>query len=240
VAGYPDAALVCHCARASFGDVRTQIARGCSTLAAIGAATGAGTVCGTCRPLLVQLTGDRAGGPVRARWPLLVASLAALAGVGAFAGLAPLPLAADGPIEWLSRLWRDQAGKHLSGYLLVGVSSAALVLSLRKRAPALRRTPLTWFRTAHAVIGCLTLVFLVAHTGMHAGANLNRALLVTFLAVLVTGALVGVATASSGRLGGPSAAALRRTRAWLMGGHWVFLWLLPVLVAFHVIAIFYF
>ena len=128
----------------------------------------------------------------------------------------------------------------LSGYLLLGVSSAALVLSLRKRVRALRRTPLTWFRTAHAVIGCATLLFLVAHTGMHAGENLNRALLFTFLGVVATGALVGVATASSGRIGGPSAAALRRTRVWLMGSHWVFLWILPVLVAFHVIAIFYF
>jgi len=236
---YADAALVCHCASASFGAVRAEVERGCTTLAAIGAATGAGSVCGTCRPLLAQLCGDRAATPARPRWPLLVASLAALAGVGAFVGLTPLTLAPDGPIEWLSQFWRDEAGKRLSGFVLVGVSAAVLALSVRKRVRALRRTPLTWFRLFHAVVGALTLTILLAHTGMHMGSNLNRALLLTFLGVIASGGMVGVATASAGRIGA-SVAAARRTRSWLMGGHWVFLWLLPVLITFHVIAVYYF
>ncbi len=92
----------------------------------------------------------------------------------------------------------------------------------------------------HALTGGLALTVLVAHTGMHMGGGLNRALLLTFLAVVATGGMVGIATASSGRVGGPSAAALHRARLWLMGSHWLFLWLFPVLVAFHVIAVYYF
>ncbi len=74
IRGYGDAAVVCHCANVSFGDVRCEVARGSVTLASVATATGAGTVCGACRPLLAQLCGDRsAPGPVRARWPLLAA-----------------------------------------------------------------------------------------------------------------------------------------------------------------------
>ncbi len=115
-----------------------------------------------------------------------------------------------------------------------------LILSLRKRLRLLRRTSLSWFRLLHAGIGALTLTVLLAHTGLHMGNNLNRALLFTFLGVVATGGMVGVATASSGRAGGTSAAALRRARTWLMGSHWLFLWVLPVLIAFHVIAVYYF
>jgi nitrite reductase (NADH) large subunit len=241
IRGYGDAATLCHCANVTFGEVRCEMARGCVTLATIGTSTGAGTVCGSCRPLLAQLCGDRSvPGPVRARWPLLTASLVALAGVGAFAGLTPLQVELDGPTEWLSRFWRDSEGKQLSGFALVGASAAVLILSLRKRLRVLRRTSLSWFRLFHAVVGALTLTVLVAHTGLHTGNNLNRALLFTFLGVVATGAMVGVATASSGRPGGTSAAALRRARTWLMGSHWLLLWVLPVLIAFHVVAVFYF
>ncbi len=241
IRGYGDAAVLCHCANVTFGDVRGEMARGCLTLATIGTSTGAGTVCGSCRPLLSQLCGDRsAPGPLRARWPLLVASLVALAGVGGFAAVTPLEVELDGPIEWLSRFWRDAAGKQLSGFALVGASAVVLVLSLRKRLRLLRRTSLSWFRLFHAAVGALTLTVLLAHTGLHMGNNLNRALLFTFLGVVATGAMVGVATASSGRVGGTSTAALRRARTWLMGSHWLFLWVLPVLIAFHVFAVYYF
>ena len=241
IRGYGDAAVLCHCANVTFGDVRGEMARGCLTLATIGTSTGAGTVCGSCRPLLSQLCGDRsAPGPLRARWPLLAASLVALAGVGGFAAVTPLEVALDGPIEWLSRFWRDAAGKQLSGFALVGASAVVLVLSLRKRLRLLRRTSLSWFRLFHAAVGALTLTVLLAHTGLHTGNNLNRALLFTFLGVVATGSMVGVATASSGRVGGTSTAAMRRARTWLMGSHWLFLWVLPVLIAFHVIAVYYF
>ena len=240
IRGYADGALVCHCASASFGDVRVAIARGCNTLAGLAARTGAGTVCGTCRPVLAQLCGDHSTKPLRSRWPLLVASLAVLAGVGAFIGLTPLQDEFEGPIEWLSQYWRDAAGKRTSGFALLAVSGVGLVLSLRKRVRKLRRTPLTWFRLFHALIGGAALAVLLAHTGMHMGDNLNRALLFTFLAVVATGGMVGIATASAARVSSSSAAALRRARSWLMGSHWLFIWLLPVLIAFHVIAVYYF
>jgi nitrite reductase (NADH) large subunit len=240
IRGYGDAATVCHCASVSFGAVRSEMARGPCTLATIGTATGAGTVCGTCLPLLAQLCGDRSEGRVRTRWPLLVASLVALAGVGAFIGLTPLKVQLDGPLDWLSQFWRDSLGKKVSGFSLVGASGIGLALSLRKRLRLLRRTSLSWFRLFHAAIGALALAVLLAHTGLHAGNHLNRILLVTFLGVVATGAMVGVVTASSGRAGGSSVAALRRARTWFMGSHWLLLWLLPVLIAFHVIAAYYF
>src|SRR5262249_45916482 len=125
-------------------------------------------------------------------------------------------------------------------FTLLGASALGLALSARKRVPRLRGMSLSWFRTVHAVTGALALAVLLAHTGMYMGGHLNRALVVTFLGVIATGSMVGITTASSGGVGARSAAALRRARTWFMGSHWLFLWLLPVLVAFHVIAVYYF
>lgn len=57
--------------------------------------------------------------------------------------MTPLQAALDGPIEWLSRFWRDAAGKQLSGFTLVGASALGLTLSVRKRVRLLRRTSLS-------------------------------------------------------------------------------------------------
>ena len=70
---------------------------------------------------------------------------------------------------------------------------------------------------------------LVAHTGLHAGDNLNRALLVAFLGVIATGGALGL-----------SSLITRRARSPLLWSHLVLLGALPVLLAFHIVAVFYF
>ncbi|UQA57733.1 FAD-dependent oxidoreductase [Polyangium aurulentum] len=50
-------AVVCGCIRVTRGTLSACIAEGCSTLAALSSKTGAGTVCGSCKPLMAELLG---------------------------------------------------------------------------------------------------------------------------------------------------------------------------------------
>jgi nitrite reductase (NADH) large subunit len=50
-------AVVCGCIRVTRGTLSQCIAEGCSTLAALSSKTGAGTVCGSCKPLIAELLG---------------------------------------------------------------------------------------------------------------------------------------------------------------------------------------
>ncbi len=51
------------------------------------------------------------------------------------------------------------------------------------------------WRVAHAAIGLAALAVLFFHTGFNLGSNLNRWLMVTFLAVAVAGSVTGIVTA---------------------------------------------
>ncbi len=238
-----DAEMLCHCAGVSCGAVRTAMARGCASVPAIAAATGAGASCGSCRPALLQLlaagggvTSIRPGpdhAPPRGRWPMALLSLLALIACGGFA-LAGRSIAAAGAEagRWLLEL-PGSASKVLSGSVLVGTASLGLLLSARKRLPRWRRAAgnMSWFRILHAAVGLVAIALLVGHTGMRAGDNLNLALLVAFLGVIASGATVGVAAVAPG---------MARATPVLLWGHFLFLWVLPVLIAFHVIAVYWF
>ena len=47
--------LVCSCNNVGSGNLKKKIAEGCTDLAALGAATGAGTGCGSCRPEMKKI-----------------------------------------------------------------------------------------------------------------------------------------------------------------------------------------
>jgi assimilatory nitrate reductase catalytic subunit len=48
-------AIVCACRGVRSARIETAVAAGCSTLDAVGEATGAGTSCGSCRPEITRL-----------------------------------------------------------------------------------------------------------------------------------------------------------------------------------------
>lgn len=238
-------AQVCSCVGVTRGDLCRAQERGCRTVAALSSATGAGSVCGSCKPLLAQLcgvAGDEITGATRRplQW-LLWLSAAGFAFALAFFALPPIPLgpSAEGPLYELSALWRDSTLKHITGFSLVGVASLTLLLSARKRLRWFRIGAYAWHRVVHASIGVAALGLVVAHTGMHLGHNLNRALMLTFLSVVLTGGLLGAATAGTASTGDIAQVA-RRARPTLVWSHWLCLWALPVLVAFHVVGVYYF
>jgi nitrite reductase (NADH) large subunit len=237
VATWPATATVCNCTGVTRGAIGAAIANGCATVESVSARTGASSVCGSCRPLLAELVGSPAPtGPVWGSGVLLgSAGVALVAAVMALVLTAPYPSTVQVAWQW-DVLWRDSAWKQASGFTVLGLSAVGLLLSLRKRLRRFAFGEFPLWRVAHALLGALTLIGLAVHTGGRLGANLNFALMISFLGLVAVGAVAGSVIALEHRLGA-RATSLRRTWLW---SHIVFSWPIPVLLTFHVLKTYYF
>jgi nitrite reductase (NADH) large subunit len=236
---WPRAATVCNCTGVTRGQIGDAIALGCSSIADIKRDTGASTVCGSCGPLIGELLGaapERK--PVQAFKPIVAASAAA-ALLALLTLLLPVwPTARHIDARSLVDLfWLDGSWKQASGYTLLALSIVAGLLSLRKRAVRLGQFA-TW-RAVHVMVGAGTLLVLFLHTGFRLGSNLNMWLMISFLGVAFAGSAAGLATALEHRLFATSgeAARTRELSFWL---HLLALWPLPLLLAAHVLTVYFY
>ena len=227
---WPASSVVCNCLEITRGALGIAIDRGCSSAQSLVRATGASTVCGSCRPLLAELTGDlsSAAGP-KGRKALLVASAVAMTLIAAILAGPPLPMAASLQESGLwDTLYRDGWWRRATGFATLGcVLLGTALLSLRKRWRRAARGDLGWWRLAHGLIGVLALLILVGHTGLRLGTGFNRVLMLSFLAATVFGG------ATAAGLGGRYA----RLTSWC---HVLAVWPLPVLLAFHILSSYYY
>ena len=237
-AEWPPEAVVCNCLSVTRRQIDAARAAGASCVSSIVERTGASTLCGSCHPLLVQLSGADAPRPARIARGLLVASAAALAVAAAVALVDPIPFSSSvldpSPLDVL---WRNGSYRETTGFLTVGLALLASILTVRKRWRRVSAGAYPAWRLGHAVLGVLTLAMVGVHTGARFGDNLNLALMSSFGAVNVLGAAAGGLTAVEQRFG---AGAGRRCRSAVTLLHVLALWPLPVLIAFHVLSAYYF
>ena len=238
VAFWPAAATICNCAAVSRGDLTEAVVGGCKSVECLTETTGAGRVCGSCRPLLAELVGTQAQpNAVAGRATLLWASLASLAVLIAFylpGGFRELGAAQAG--LWPQRLWTDGFWRQVSGFTLLTLGLAALVLSLRKRWSRFAFGDFGTWRVAHVVLGLVMLGVLVLHTGLRLGNNLNFLLLASFFMLTKLGSLASAAVALESR---PTRAS-RRWKQVTTLAHMVLAWPLPALLGFHILSVYYF
>lgn len=238
VADWPAIAVVCNCAAVTRGALGRAVAEGCQTVESLRARTGAGQVCGSCRPLLAELVGATAQAePQPGRRGVLGSVVGALAVLAAFLFAAEIPVADTVQGGWQPQsLWLDGFWKQVSGYTLLGLGLVASLLSLRKRWKRFTLGAYPWWRLAHAVLGTLAVATLIVHTGLRLGNHLNFLLIAGFLALTALGAFAGAVVALE-RMPNPWT---RRFRA--LSGYWhvVLLWPLPALLGFHILSVYYF
>jgi nitrite reductase (NADH) large subunit len=240
VAQWPRDALVCQCARITRGTVSDAIEHGARDLDALRGRSRAGTICGSCAPLLATLLGTRVEA-ARVPYARLTAISSALLFICVLC-LAFVPsLTASRSVQDLrfavELLWRSSTWRQVSGYTVVGLFAFGLLLPLRKRLAWPRWGAFGSYRALHTCLGLLSAVALCVHTGMHLGSHLNFALAFVFLLAASVGGCAGIA---AGLEGGRGAAWARAARGHLSRLHLLLLWPLPVLLAFHVIAVYYF
>ena len=240
VLDWPATAVVCNCTGVTHGALSTAVHSGCTRVEQLSQATGAGSVCGGCKPLLAQLAGAKSVPQeltgIRALALVSLLALPVLLGMGLPADL----LIADS-VQSLSyriaRLWQDSLWKQVSGFTLLGLGVIGLGLTLRKRSKHVTWGNYGHWRMLHGALGAAALAVLLLHTGLQAGAGLNAWLLLNFLALALAGALAGMGTAYAAFAMSRSGRQLQR---WLSHAHLYIAWPLPVLLGFHVLSVYYF
>lgn len=238
---WPETAIVCSCMKVTRGTLSQAQTSGCCTVAALAEATGASTVCGSCRPLLADLVDDPAEIPNRPGVGLLVVSAIAIVALLAWL-VGPLRYADTVVDAWhkIDVIWRDSFWKQVTGYVLLSVSVLALLLPLRKRWKRLAVGNYSLWRTVHGVIGIMTLVGLLVHTGLRLGSNFNLLLAVTFLGLNFTGAITGAITSWESRTGGELGMTFRQWRPRISKLHLYCLWPMPALLIIHIVCVYFY
>jgi nitrite reductase (NADH) large subunit len=237
---WPADAMVCNCQGVTRGTLSAACLRGCRTVEELASATGASTVCGTCRPLVAQIAGEGAIAAVPVPGRRAVAVTAALALVGAFAVATLPPLSVGESVEF-RRAYEVVVGeplwRQITGFTVAGLAAASLLLSVRKRLRRFALGNFGWWRALHTSLGLAGITVLGLHTGFSLGNNFNRVLMLDFLALVTLGTCAGFVTAAEARLDPRTASRLRSFWTW---AHIIAVWPLPALLIFHVIAAYYF
>lgn len=239
VSEWPASATVCSCMQVRRGELTKAYESGCETVDCLIAKTSASTVCGSCRPLLAELVGrpETAGGVAGWRVLGILSSMAVgFAAIVIIAGARSYSTSIQSAQFAWDQFLLDDFWKQVTGYSLVGLAAIAASLSARKRIKKLAFGTYGLWRVFHSAIGLMCVFGLVLHTGMHLGANLNFALMVSFIGTLAIGGLTGIVTSLESKAGTPPPPWVKAWRPRMTWVHVFLTWPLPVLIAFHILA----
>lgn len=243
VSEWPASATVCNCTGVTRGQLTTACgggpAGGCSTLEELSERTGAGKVCGTCKPLLAEVVGSRAALPPEPGYrKLLIGALLGVLMTLAFllAPAVPYNASVQDALRW-DLLWRDGLLKQITGFSLLAAVLLLGLVSLRKRISRFSWGAFATWRWLHVALGVFAAVLLLLHTGARLGHGLNFALMLLFVTLSLAGALAAGVIGSSHRWG---RIAVRRARGWTLWGHILLFWPVPVLLGLHILKTYWF
>ncbi len=239
VSAWPPQAVVCSCTGVTRGCLTRAREAGCETVEALADQTGASTVCGSCRPLVQQFVGEAPDVavfdfPQKILAGTSIVSLVLLS-LLAFAAPIALPVSVQTATTLWQKLITDSFWKQFTGYTMTAMALLSLVITLRKRTAWLKTFDFRHLRVIHVLLATTALAVLVAHTGFHRGSNLNLVLFWSFLAASLTGAMVGVVSGTEARL----PLMMRSWRRPLTFWHILCLWPLPLLIAFHIVSVYW-
>ncbi len=237
---WQNSATICSCKALTKGDIDKSICAGCDSVEKVMERTGAGTMCGSCQPLLAGLVEGTPVSIARDSSFSLIGGggLIAVILVAVFIGFDPIPYASTVQLDFsIDELWRDSFYKQFTGFSLLGASVLGLLLSLRKRFDLMAFMTFNSWRLVHVSLGILCLLMLVLHTGFRMGDNLNLWLMINFTSLAFIGALAGIVIGWDKLLG---VKLYQRLRSWFTWGHIISFWPLPVLLGFHIVSVYYF
>jgi nitrite reductase (NADH) large subunit len=235
---WPATAIVCQCTGVTRGALTHALGAGHDNVEKLCQATGASSVCGSCVPLLQDLTDSAAPRPaIKYRPAILISAVLGL--LSSLLLLFAPPTALLDTVQGLQwdRLWRDGLIKQISGFSLLGLSVLVLILSLRKRIRRFSLGDFAAWRVLHVIVGLLILLTVYLHTGFRMGSELNFYLMLSFSGLLLVGAIVSGVLAWEHQLPRHLATRLRSVSIW---AHILLFWPIPVLLGFHVLKSYYY
>ena len=239
VMAWPAGAVICNCTGVTRGRLTQAVGTGCTSITCLTEETRAGSVCGSCKPLLAEMLGeDLRAEPVRSWRGLLALAVVALMMAAWFPFIQniPYPDSVQVSVRW-DQLWRDSLWKQVSGFSLLFLVLLGLAVSLRKRVVKISFGDFNAWRYLHVVLGVLALAALVVHTGLRLGDELNQILMLDFLLLTMVGAGASAVIATEHRMSPALAKRQRRKLTWL---HILLFWPFPVLLGLHIVKSYYF
>ena len=240
--GWADSRIICNCMSVSKGEIMTAVQKLGNDFAKVAENTKAATVCGSCEYLVKGLCGD-AQPPIskpKVSKRMLITSVIAFLLVLAAIILPPAPVADSVMSTWakIDQIWRDNLIKQITGYTMLGIFTIGLLVSFRKRISWFNFGKYGFWRYFHVAFGLLSLVVLYAHTGFHFGYNLNFWLMLVFIILNLLGAITGIVVALENTSNPAIARFSQIVRPYMLWGHIILFWPLPVLVAFHILSVY--
>lgn len=236
---WADAALICNCKAITAGRCREAASKG--NFEAFVESCGAGSVCGSCQPLLAQFE-QQDDTPLLGAWAKHLFLFSFVVGLLAIAHLLlpPLPVATTIDFQSIADLWQRSFIRQYTGFFALGLIVISLWLSMAKRSSkawvAKLGTFKTW-RTIHLGFSMTAFAVLIVHTGLDGGQGINRWFWITTVIAMVSGALLSLASAIETRYVSASFKRLKRYSIWI---HLFTLWPLPILLVTHVLSSYWF
>ncbi|EWH12161.1 NAD(FAD)-dependent dehydrogenase [Catenovulum agarivorans DS-2] len=238
VLDWPNEALVCQCMAVPKSTIVNCVnARTSCTQAQVISETGAGTVCGSCKPLIAELCGSQTTQASEYWQALLNTSVVSL--ILSFLLLLMPAIAVADSVQTFSFevLWTDPLYKQISGFTLLALSILLAIVSLRKRVKQFTWLSFPTWRVVHSSLAIVALFALLLHSGLSFGVNLNQALMISFVATAILGIVLASVISLEHKLSISQAKMLRKASLW---GHILAVWPLPVLLSFHIVSVYYF
>lgn len=232
--------IICNCRQISAGQLRA-----CGTQGLALDSTGAGTVCGSCRPLLAQFAPNPelfvdAAQPKQTDNSLVYLSTVALLAfllIVAFQLSAPwLPPEKYDPNS-LSTWWTDSWKRQISGFVLLGLTLISLLLSARKRLTHFKWISFSSWRAVHITLTTLVLAGLFFHTGASNYQGINAWLITCFWVAALAGILTTWLSLQESKR---ASMKIKRIKQGAITLHIISFWPLPVLLAFHILSVYWF
>ena len=224
---WPASATLCNCTGISMARLQRELSKGARSIEELGNSTGAGSVCGTCKPLITRLiicTQLENEGDLH--W---LPGVSLLIAVLVLIYLLPIESGYNSSAQDL--LPRDQFWKQLTGYTLGVLSLILGLLILTRHIPNFTWGSFSGWKIFHILLGLFTTAVLILHTGMRMGHEFDFLLMLNFTGLLLSGALIGSVN-GFGRWF--PVGWIRRTRCLLMRTHMLLFWPLPFLIVLHI------
>jgi len=242
---WPNNMIVCNCMNVNKGQLMLACQQACKTVEDISQQTGAGTVCGTCKPQLAQFVGMEESFDVQEKGHKLlgfsfVFSLIVLLIFIFSPSLSYSNSVQDTIYQTIETLWRDSFYKQVTGFALLGLTFLSMSLSLRKRFKNFNWGDYQYWRSAHILFITSVFIFLPLHSGMRMGDNINLALMLSYLISAFTGTATSWVVWQESAKNPKLQRFARKHRQKLVWLHLVCLWPLPTLLTFHVLKFYYY
>lgn len=248
---WPKNTLVCQCQHVNCGQLTRAIEHWSKDqrntlkmdiLPYLKAETKAGTICGSCTPIIEKLC-THSGLEVKrtmvdfGKILLITACLSALVILIFYATPPAQKAISVTQKNWFETIWADKFWKQFTGFSILAICIISLALSFRKHLKWRWLGNFGALRALHGALGALCLILLILHTGFHWGANLNQLLLVNFLTLCSLGLTAAFIVSNSHKLPIKVTDHLQRWSYW---AHLILAWPLPVLLGLHILTVYYF